>query len=521
MNRTFQITIYLLVGLSMFSMAFKAKPIAQSLSDFIPNVVYEVSYNFYIKGNDKKVFVKSYLPQSNAHQIIGNVKQKYKKMRFTIQQEEENKRAIWRSKSKSTFHSVRYSFLYKGKAVKYNLAENLPIVKSPAPLFNYLTEEKHIQVHHPSIDSVATTLAKDAKDMKTLITNLFDYVNNIPKAPIRDLTSALTAFEQNQASCNGKARLFVALCRNRGIAARLKGGLILEKTKKRTSHLWTEVNINNTWVPFDVLNGHFAYLPANYLEIYTGDHFLITHTPNVLFDYNYKMKPAKNVPFINNANMEQLSKHPISLIKIVESKIISENVLYFLLLLPLGGLLIALIKNVIGLKTFGIFLPLLIAYTLTTTGYFLGMLLFLLMTLVLVLLSFPLNRWGLLYTPKMAVVLTTTIIIMLVLISIGLHYKLPWLSSLTFFPIIIIAIMAERFSRAIEEDGHQKALHILFQTLVATSICYVVFSSLAIRTILLLFPELLLLELAIALKLGKWVGLRLSEYQRFVRLIIR
>ena len=268
-----------------------------------------------------------------------------------------------------------------------------------------------------------------------------------------------------------------------------------------------------------MLNDHFAYLPSNYLELYTGDHFLITHTPNVLFDYNYEMKPSNIVPFVNNAKIDQLGEHPISLLKVLESKIIPQSVLYFLLLLPLGGLLISIIKNVIGLKTFGVFLPILIAYTLTTTGYFTGILLFLFMTLVVVLLSYPLNKWGLLYTPKMAVVLTATIIMMLILISVGLHYKLTWLSSLTFFPIIIISIMAERFSRAIEEDGQHKAISMLFQTLLATTLCFMVFSSVAIKITLLLFPEVLLLILAISLKLGKWVGLRVFEYQRFNKLI--
>ena len=519
MTKSFNITIYILLGLALISIGFKVMPLTETLGGFMPNTIYTVSYNFYIKGNDKKVFVKSYLPESNTRQKISNVEQKYDKMNFKIRQEDENKRGIWRSKSMSKFHSISYDFLFKGKAVQYNIADNLPIETSSILYSKYVIEEEHIEVNHPSIDSLARVLTEDVKDLKSYIHRLYDYVNTIPSAPIRDLTSALKAFKQNQASCNGKARLFVALCRNRGIAARLKGGLILEETKKRTSHLWAEININDTWIPFDVLNDHFAYLPANYLELYTGDHFLITHTPNVLFDYNYEMKPANNLPFVDTTNIDKLSKHPISLIKIFDSKIISKNVLYFLLLLPLGGLLISLIKNVIGLKTFGIFLPVLIAYTLTTTGYFTGMLVFLMMTLIVVLLSFPLNKWGLLYTPKMAVVLTSTIIIMLLLLSVELHYKLQWLSSLTFFPIIIISIMAERFSRAIEEDGHQKALSTLLQTLVATSICFLVFSSVTIKTTLLLFPELLLVVLVVSLKLGKWVGLRLFEYQRFSKLI--
>ncbi|MGV6832371.1 MAG: 7TM domain-containing protein [bacterium] len=521
MNKSFNIIIYLLLFATTVSMVYKTNLIYKDIGGFVPTSIYDVSYNFYIKGNDKKVFVKSYLPETNQRQKISKVEQQFEKMSFKIKQEDENQRAIWRSKSTSKFHSINYKFLFQGKAIQFNLSENLPIKKEINNSSKYLRDEQHIEVNHPTIDSLANALAFGKKDLKSLIASLYNYVHNIPSAPIRDLTSALTAFEQNQASCNGKARLFVALCRNRGIEARLKGGLILEKTKKRTSHLWAEININDQWIPFDVLNDHFAYLPSNYLELYTGDHFLITHTPSVLFDYNYEIKPASKIPFINSSNVKELNEHPISLIPIWQSNIIPEGALFFLLLLPLGGLLISLIKNVIGLKTFGIFLPVLIAYTLTTTGFFTGMMLFLIMITIVVLLSIPLNKWGLLYTPKMAVVLSATIIIMLLLLSFGLKYNLKWLSSLTFFPIIIISIMAERLSRAIDEDGYKKALNMLFQTLIATSICFLVFSSITIKTTLLIFPELLLLVSVISLKLGKWIGLRLFEYQRFSKIILK
>lgn len=515
-NKNFKLTILIITALSFISIGFKAKPIATSYEEFLPNAVYKVNYHFYSKGKDKKIFIKSYAPQSNERQKISNIKQAAKSMNFVVKDEDENKRAIWRAKDKSRFHTVEYSFIYKGKAIKYLIDDDLPLKNidySVDP--KYLQAEEHIEVHHESIQLLAKNLSYNTKDLKTLIERFFNYVHRIPSAPIRDLTSALTALEQNKASCNGKARLFVALCRNWGIPARLKGGIILEETKKRTSHLWAEAYIGGKWVPFDVLNGHFAYLPAHYLELYTGDHFLITHTPNILFDYTYEIERASHIPFVNVTTNDAIRNHPISLISLSESGLMPKNVLYFLLLLPLGGLLIALFKNIVGLKTFGVFLPVLIAYTLTSTGFVTGILLFLFITGVIALISVPLSKWGLLYTPKMVAVLSFAVIVIFGLISLGLQYDIEWLKSLSFFPIIITAIVSERFARAIEEDGHQKAISTMMQTLIATSVCYLVFSSLAIQTLLLIFPELILLTIAVTLMLGKWIGLRLTEYSRF------
>ena len=522
MNRqkSFIITLIVLTLFALISMSFKIKPMVKAYEEFLPSEVYTVNYNFYFKGKDNKGFVKSYLPINNERQRISKVKKKSNDMTFKVKNEGENKRGVWRVNSKSRFHNINYSFVYKGKAIKYIISDGIPITKKVSDdNLKYLAEEEYIETNNKKITLLAKTLSYEAIDLKTQIKALYDYVNEIPSAPIRDLTTALTALEQNQASCNGKARLFVALCRNRGIPARLKGGIILEEIKKRTSHLWAEVYIKDRWVPFDVLNGHFAYLPANYLELYTGDHFLITHTPNILFDYNYSIKKTNHIPFINITTDDTLMNHPISLLRISESGIMPESVLYFLLLLPLGGLLIALLKNVIGLKTYGVFLPILIAYTLTSTGFLSGMFLFLIMTGLVALISLPLNKWGLLYTPKMVVILTFTILMIFMLISLGVTYKINWLTGLSFFPIIILSIMAERFARAIEEDGYQIAIGTIMQTLIATSFCYLVFASTAIKTVLLIFPEFIILIIVVTLLLGKWIGLRISEYKRFSLII--
>ena len=47
-----------------------------------------------------------------------------------------------------------------------------------------------------------------------------------------NLTDARSAFEEQEASCNGKSRLFVALCRAHMIPARMVGGIMPTKRKK-------------------------------------------------------------------------------------------------------------------------------------------------------------------------------------------------------------------------------------------------------------------------------------------------
>ncbi|WP_298510126.1 7TM domain-containing protein [uncultured Kordia sp.] len=520
MSRPKSLTISLAI-LFLFTIGltcFKLKPISKSYNEFLPKEIYNVSYDFYFKGKDS-MFVKSYLPQDNERQRISETPQKVKNSSFSIVKEGQNHRGIWRTTQKRNFHTVQYGFTFKGKALKYVIADDLSKKLNRHVDTKYLKPSKYIEVFHPKINKLANKLTATTYDLKSSITALYTYVYKIPSAPINQRTSALNALEQNLASCNGKARLFVAMCRNQGIPARLKGGLILENTQKRISHLWAEVHIQDKWVPFDVLNGHFAYLPANYLELYTGDRPLITHSKDILFDYSYTIEKMDHVPFINSDAYTKLQSNPFTLIKLSESGIIPKKVLSFLLLLPLAGLLISLLKNVIGLKTYGIFLPVLIAYTLSMIGFISGISLFLCITGLIALFSIPLNRWGLLYTPKIVVLLTLTVLSILVLISIGLYFEISWLTKLSFFPIIVIVIMSERFARAIEEDGYQKAASTIGQTLLVTSFCYLIFASSTLKTLVLIFPEFILVSLMINLFIGKWIGLRVTEYFRFKRLI--
>ncbi len=145
--------------------------------------------------------------------------------------------------------------------------------------------------------------------------------------------------------------------------------------------------------------------------------------------------------------------------------------------MPLGALFVAIFRNVIGIQTFGIFLPALIAVASRETGLVYGMSEFLLITGIVSLMHFPLEKMGLLYVPKMAimhiVVIITFVLTSIIAIDIGL-YKL---SYVTLFPIDILTITAERIGRKVNEDGLKEAFILMIQTLFVASIAYYVMNS--------------------------------------------
>ena len=304
------------------------------------------------------------------------------------------------------------------------------------------------------------------------------------------------------------SRLFVALCRAQGIPARVTGGIILEQSEKRTSHLWAEVYYRGNWIPFDVLNGHFASLPANYLELYHGDEFLITHTPNIGFDYQFVINKKYHTLHANSDRVPMLWS-------LLDHQSVSIDLLRTILLLPVAALLIALLKNVIGLKTFGVFLPALIALSLVDTNIYWTIGAFATILLVISGLHYSLNRLGLLHTPKLVIMLLAVILTLLMLGQLG--YRMEWDNwpSIFMLPLVIMAIAAERFAKVLTEDNFIEAIKMLGSTLLVSLLCYPVFSSELLIGVLLTFPELYLSMIGLLLLLGRWIGLRIMEHFRF------
>ena len=508
---------FIVVGLLLIALSsifYKASLLSDPKPSFYGDEVYKVTYRYFFKTDSTTTFVRAYLPKNNQRQHITAQKSILpNSMRFTTGAEGANLRGNWSTDSKNTYESISYTFLFEGRDQFFGLTENFR--STPRTMQAFLKATENIQADSKPIADLANKLSKGTLNDKERVKKLFDYVHSIPSAPIITLTDAVSALERNEASCNGKSRLMVALARNLGYPARVKGGIILTESNKRTSHAWAELFINETWVPFDALNGHFAFLPANYLELYEGDKFLVSHTQGIQFDYSYEISKEESLPILNGESSNAKELRALSLWGLVKNNSISKDTLFMLLMLPLGGLMVALLRNVVGIRTFGVFLPVLIAFSLLETGFTTGMALFLFLILFVGLITRPFDTLGLLHTPKLVISLTLMVLVMVMGNYLGTALDIAWLGSLTLFPTIILTISAERFSKLIVEDGFQKATGTLFQTLLAVSVCFMFFSIKGLDTFLILFPEVLLVIIATCMLLGRYVGLRWTELIRF------
>ncbi len=73
----------------------------------------------------------------------------------------------------------------------------------------------------------------------------------------------------------------------------------------------------------------------------------------------------------------------------------------------------------------------------------------------------------------------------------------------------------ENFTTTQVELGTREAIRLTRNTLFVCAACYLTIEWAGLQSIVLSFPEVLVLVIALEIAIGKWRGLRLLEYVRF------
>lgn len=186
-----------------------------------------------------------------------------------------------------------------------------------------------------------------------------------------------------------------------------------------------------------------------------------------------------------------------------------------LLALPIGAFIILMLRNFIGLKTFGTFMPILIALAFRETHVILGVSLFSLLVFFGLLARFYLEKLRLLLVPRLAAILTIVVLLMLTLSIISQNLGLESGLSAALFPMVILTMTIERMCISWDERGASDAIKSGGGSLIAAIIAYFAMSYQPLQYLIFAFPELLLVVLAMILWFGQYRGYRLFELFRF------
>ncbi|MDQ1283843.1 MAG: transglut protein [Patescibacteria group bacterium] len=191
-----------------------------------------------------------------------------------------------------------------------------------------------------------------------------------------------------------------------------------------------------------------------------------------------------------------------------------------ILMLPIIATFIAFLRQVVGIKAFGIYTPLIVTFAfLATNGIKYGIAIFAAVILAGMVMRFVLRPFRLLYLPRVAIMLTAVAILILGVLVLGGGMRRTGLASVSIFPILIMITIVEKFITVQIEKGNKMAIILALETLGISIVGYFIASSEFLIRFLASYPWAILATIPINIILGKWTGLRLTEYWRFKEVI--
>lgn len=186
-----------------------------------------------------------------------------------------------------------------------------------------------------------------------------------------------------------------------------------------------------------------------------------------------------------------------------------------ILLLPVGVIIVVFLRVIIGVKTSGTFMPVLIAMAFLQTSLIVGLIGFVSIVAIGLIVRSWLSHLNLLLVARISAVIITVIAIIgaisLITYKIGLTEGI----KVTFFPMIILSWTIERMSILWEEEGYKEVLKQGGGSLFVAVCAFIAMDSLTIQHLTFNFLGLQLIILSLVLLMGNYTGFRLSELKRF------
>ncbi len=197
------------------------------------------------------------------------------------------------------------------------------------------------------------------------------------------------------------------------------------------------------------------------------------------------------------------------------SRGISQNVIYLLLAVPFIVFVISFLRQFVGLSTFGVYAPLMLTLSFMVLGLKLGLFVFAVVMGVSYLIRLIFEKVELLYIPKVSLLLSFLALSFFLVLGVAVEFGSPVNLSLTIFPMLVMATLSEKFLSAQSSEGTRSAMITAGETVLISFVAYAIVTWGWMQNGILALPEVILIPIFGNVWLGRFTGLRLSEYIKF------
>jgi len=350
--------------------------------------------------------------------------------------------------------------------------------------------------------------AKSADD-ETLIRLVLKEVTATPPS---DQAAMLLGMAPGMAKRMEAAAQMLALAR---IPARAVHGVQLAEFRRsaRIVH-WLEAHLGGHWKAFGNPNKPGAP-PANSFAWWRGPHPLATVEGADDLKTTLTVTAA-SVPALRNALAVDLTRGTNLLAySLFTLPLGTQQVYKIILTVPIGVFFLTLLRNLVGIRTFGTFMPVLIAIAFRETHVLWGLVLFTLVVSIGLLARLYLENLRLLVVPRLSSVLIVVVLTMAGISVVSNQFGIQRGLSVALFPMVILTMTVERMSVIWDERGPAEMLRLGVGSLMVAVVAHLIMVNAYVEHFCFVFPELLLIVLACTLLLGRYSGYRLLDLPRF------
>jgi len=230
----------------------------------------------------------------------------------------------------------------------------------------------------------------------------------------------------------------------------------------------------------------------------------------VIFPENApQVKRIRNVETLTVFNVV-----PYLIFRIIELGLPAETVI-LILMIPIFTTMLVFARNIVGLPSLDMLVIIALAIALLASNIIIGTLLLVTILFASMSARVLLKKVKIMQLPKISLSMILVSFSVLLLLSILAFSGLVSVESVSIVPILLLIILSERIVRLEFERKPKQVWLLVISSLFLGLVGYYLLLSDLMRAIVLNFPEVILFMIPLNFFMGRYFGLRLTEYSRF------
>lgn len=194
---------------------------------------------------------------------------------------------------------------------------------------------------------------------------------------------------------------------------------------------------------------------------------------------------------------------------------IPANTIVLIFLIPVIATLIAFVRVVIGLPSLEMLVPIVLSFAFVAVGITAGLIILSAVVLASFVSRTLLRKVPIMHFPKRSLSHLFLAIFVFAALTLAIILDIESIRNLSIFPVLILTLLGDSIVTVQLRKTVRETVLITSVTFGLALLGYTLATSVSVRDLIILWPEVILLTVPVNFLLGRYFGLRLSEVFRF------